>query len=68
MPGPKDPSKNTFPLPLLVCVAVLVATVGGARYWETATGVGYWAWLACGLVPLVGGALVYRNLKRPLDF
>jgi len=68
MPATKDPSKNTFPLPLLVCVAVLLATVGGARYWEAATGMGYWAWLACGLVPLVAGALIYRNLKRPLDF
>lgn len=68
MPATKDPSKNTFPLPLLVCVALTVAMVGGARYWETATGVGYWVWLACGLVPLVAGALIYRNLKRPLDF
>lgn len=68
MPATKDPSKNTLPLPLLVCVALMVAMVGGARYWETATGVGYWAWLACGLVPLVAGALIYRNLKRPLDF
>jgi hypothetical protein len=68
MTATKDLSKNTFPLPLLVCVAVLVAMVGGARYWETATGVAYWAWLACGLVPLVAGALIYRKLKRPLDF
>ncbi|MDI3194379.1 hypothetical protein QK290_07965 [Pseudarthrobacter sp. AL07] len=30
MHATKDPSKNTFPLPLLVCVAALVATVGGA--------------------------------------
>ncbi len=68
MNAAKDPFKKTFPLPLLVCVAALVATVGGARYWEAATGVGYWVWLACGLIPLVAGALAYRNLKRPLDF
>ncbi|MGY4541732.1 hypothetical protein ACVWY0_001645 [Arthrobacter sp. UYNi723] len=68
MPATKDPSKSTFPLPLLVCVALMVAMVGGARYWETATGVGYLLWLAGGLVPLVAGALTYRNSKRPLDF
>lgn len=68
MPAAKELSKNTFPLSLLVCVALMVAMVGGARYWETATGVAYWVWLACGLIPLVAGALIYRNLKRPLDF
>ncbi|MCO4276708.1 hypothetical protein [Pseudarthrobacter cellobiosi] len=35
MPATKDLSKNIFPLPLLVCVALMVAMVGGARYWET---------------------------------
>ncbi|WP_104060515.1 hypothetical protein [Arthrobacter sp. 4R501] len=68
MPAAKEPSKSTFPLPLLVCVALMVAMVGGARYWEAATGVGYLIWLAGGLVPLVAGALTYRNSKRPLDF
>lgn len=46
----------------------MVAMVGGARYWETATGVAYWVWLAGGLVPLAAGALIYRNSKRTLDF
>ncbi|KRE72144.1 hypothetical protein [Arthrobacter sp. Soil762] len=68
MPAAKELSKSTFPLPLLVCVALMVAMVGGARYWEKATGVGYLLWLAGGLVPLVAGALIYRNSKRPLDF
>jgi H+/Cl- antiporter ClcA len=68
MPAAKDPSRNTFPLPLLVCVALMVSGVGGARYWETATGVSYWAWLACGLLPLAAGALIYRKVKRPVDF
>ncbi|MCP9001081.1 hypothetical protein NFC73_15310 [Pseudarthrobacter sp. RMG13] len=68
MPAIREPSKDAFPLPLLVCVALMVAMVGGARYWETATGMGYWAWLAGGLVPLVAGALICRSSKRPLDF
>jgi hypothetical protein len=68
MPAAKDPSTNTFPLPLLVCVALMVAMVGGARYWEAATGVGYWVWLACGLVPLSAGLLIHKKAKQPVVF
>ncbi|BAS10801.1 hypothetical protein AHiyo4_42230 [Arthrobacter sp. Hiyo4] len=48
MPATKKPSKSTFALPLLVCVALMVAMVGGAKYRETATGVGYWPGLPAG--------------------
>jgi hypothetical protein len=61
MPVTQDPSRNTCPLPLLVCLALMVAMVGGG-YWEAATGLTYWAWIACGLIPLAAGvALVLNN-------
>lgn len=64
----EGPAPYSFPLSLLVCAAATVAVVGGARHWEAATGLGYGVWLAGGIVPLAAGALIYRNLKRPLGF
>ena len=69
MPAAKDHSAPyTLPFSLLVCVAATVAAVGSARYWEAATGLSYWAWLACGIVPLAAGALIHRRTKQPLAF
>lgn len=59
---------DKLPLRLLWCVATTVAVVGGARYWEAATGLSYWVWLAVGTVPVVAGALFHRRNKRPLVF
>ena len=69
MPTAKDhPGPYTLPPSLLVCIAATVAAVGSARYWEAATGLSYWVWLACGIVPLAAGALIHRRTKRPLAF
>ena len=69
MPAAEDhPAPYTLPPSLLVCIAATVAAVGSARYWEAATGLSYWVWLACGIVPLAAGALIHRRTKRPLVF
>ena len=69
MPTAKDhPGPYTLPPSLLVCIAATVAAVGSARYWEAATGLSYWAWVACGIVPLAAGALIHRGTKQPLVF
>jgi hypothetical protein len=68
MPAKDVPPPYAFPLPLLACVAAFVATVGGARYWETATGLGYWTWVACALIPLAAGLLIYRRTKQRVVF
>ncbi|WP_426987934.1 hypothetical protein [Pseudarthrobacter sp. Y6] len=64
----EDAVPYTFPLSLLVCVAATFAGVGGARYWEAATGLSYWLWLACGLIPLAAGLLIHRRQTYPVVF
>lgn len=68
LPEKDHPTPSRLPLSVLVCIGATLAIVGSARYWEAATGLSYWAWLACGTMPLVAGALVHRKLKRPVDF
>ncbi len=53
---------------MLVCVAATFAVVAGARYWEAATGLSYWLWLACGLIPLAAGLLIHRRQTHPVVF
>lgn len=68
LPENDHPTSSRLPLSVLVCIGATIAIVGTARYWEAATGLSYWAWLACGIMPLVAGALIHRKLKRPVDF
>ena len=64
----QHPAPVRFPSTLLACLAATVAVVGSARSWEAATGGSFWAWLACGLVPLVTGALIHQRFKGPVAF
>lgn len=65
--APEGAAPYAFPLPLLVSVAATIA-VAGARYWEAATGLSYWLWLACGLIPLAAGLLIHRRQTPPVVF
>ena len=61
-------TRSKLPLSLLVCLGATVAIVGSARFWEAATGLSHWVWLACGIMPLLAGALVHWKMRRPVDF
>ena len=68
LPENDHPTSSRLPLSVLVCIGATIAMVGSARYWEAATGLSHWAWLACGIMPLLAGALVHWKLRRPVDF